>query len=479
MKKIAFILLGLFASSFVFAQSDEDLFSDDDFFGDDTVVEQTEDFSDNALSQGSLFDNGTIKIGGLFNTSLATTTVLYADDSSDFGEHLKNTTLVPTLNAMLSVDARPTQSLRMYAKFGMNYPFKTSATSILDLTGVESATDLITLFLPENMTTTIVDGKIVAGLPVSTSISDWFYLNELFTDFSIKDSVYFRFGLHTVTWGAGYFFSPVSDMINTSSINPEDVDAQVDGSLNLRTQIVFPSSQNCIWLYVIPSSDFSNAENYLRDTAVAGKVDLVFGNWELGLGAFWKYKDAPKAMFTATGSLAKMSLFGEFVYNYGTAAQWAQEKEDKSHVFQATAGCSYYWKTPSITLAAQYYYNGTDYKIESLEDVGYIQDFVYKGHNAALMANFGRIFGTTDVTASVFGMVNFARGDLCDESSPLYAYLNPYNSYFTSGIFSAMLYYNPINELKLGLGPYITLTDWNSKPTVALKLSVTLGGGKF
>ena len=51
---------------------------------------------------------------------------------------------------------------------------------------------------------------------------------------------------------------------------------QVDGALNLRTQIIIPNSQNCLWFYVIPSTKFEGqtAEAYARDTALAGKADI-------------------------------------------------------------------------------------------------------------------------------------------------------------------------------------------------------------
>ena len=44
---------------------------------------------------------------------------------------------------------------------------------------------------------------------------------------------------------------------------------------------------------------------------------------------------------------------------------------------------------------------------------------------------------------------------------------------------TAMLYYSPINELKVGLGPSITFKTFEANPTISLKLSATLGGGKF
>ena len=456
MKKTLIILTGLFLTFSVFAQSDDDLFgSDDDLFGEDSIDVVEDVAAKTDLSKGVIFNSGAVKVGGSLTAGLGTNTILYSPDSTDFGENLKNTTIKPDLKAMLSVDARPTETLRMYTKFGFAYPFVNSATSY---------------------TTLLPSGKY----DTTTSITDWFKLKELFTDFSIKDTAFFRFGIHTVTWGAGYFFSPVSDMINTSSIDPEHPEVQVDGALNLRTQIVFPGSQNCLWFYVIPSEDFEGktAETYLRETALAGKVDILLGNWELGLGAFYQYENAPKVMLTATGSLKKMSFFGEFVYSYGSTAEWLKDSDwsGKTSIFQATAGITYFWKDPQITLAAQYYFNGND------QDMPY--NYVIGGHNLAAMVSFGKVFGSKDFTASIFTMANFGRKELSDSEKAYFKMLGASDSDIdaatgTSLTTTAMLYYSPINELKVGMGPALTFKTFDKNPTVSLKLSATLGGGKF
>ena len=439
MKRILFLLLLISTTSFIYSQSDDDLFgSDDDFFGDDGIEEVSDVAAKSDLSKGVIFDSGAVKVGGSFSAGITTNTVLYSEAEDDFGENLKNTKLTPDLSALLSVDARPTETLRMYTKFGFAYPFK------------------------------------------DTQTADWFKLKELFTDFSMKDTAFFRFGIHTVTWGAGYFFSPVSDMINTSSIDPENPEAQVDGALNFRTQIVIPDSQNCLWFYVIPSTDFTNstAESYARDTAVAGKADILIGNWELGVGGFYKYQNAPKFMLTATGSLKKVSFFGEAVYSYGAASEWQKNTDwdDKTNIIQATAGLSYYWKDPQITLAAQYYFNGND------------KDFPYNhiigGHNLAALASFGKVFGSTDFTASVFAMANFGREEYSDTDIAMMKMAGADDATLaaasgTSLTATAMLYYSPIKELKVGMGPSLTFKTFDENPSVSLKLSATLGGGKF
>lgn len=488
MKKIIILLSLLVIGGFAFSQSDDELFSDDDLFGgtntsddalfddanlfggdddlfsDDGIDEVTNVKAKSDLSKGVIFETGNIKIGGNFQTSIGTMMTLYADDDESFGEHFSDTKITPDVGAYITVDARPNQDLRMYSKFGLRYPFSSKATSAATTTA--------------NTTTTPFGDFTTYKTDVNTTITDWIYLKELFTDFSVADTAFFRFGLHTVTWGAGYFFSPVSDIINSSSINPEDVEAQVDGCFNLRTQITIPNTQNCIWLYVLPAFD------YAKNTAFAGKYDLVLGGWELGFGGYYKYKAAPKVMFTATGAIRKLSLFGEAVFQYGSDREW-NEDTDKSAIFKATAGFMYTWKTPSITLAGQYYYDGNNFSMETMDDMAYltknplyIKEDLTKGHNIALALSFGRIFGTTDLTASVFGMVNFGKEDLPDVVAAALADYGA-SSFLNAGTFSAMLNYTPTKTIKMGIGPYMTFADWDKAPVVSLKLEFTLGGGKF
>lgn len=472
MKKILSIFIISFLTLNIFAQSDDDLFGDDDFFSDDGIEEVVDVSAKDELSKGVIFDTGSIKVGGSLTAGITTNTILYSPASTDFGENLKNTKLKPDLSALLSVDARPTETLRIYTKFGLAYPFVNSMSGYLktDLTG-NVTPDYFGI--DANMTPFV-------GAKLNTSITDWFKLKELFTDFSIKDTAFFRFGIHTVTWGAGYFFSPVSDMINTSSIDPENPEKQVDGALNLRTQIIIPNSQNCLWFYVIPSTKFEGqtAEAYARDTALAGKADILIGNWELGLGAFYKYQNAPKAMLTATGSLKKVSFFGELVYSYGAASEWTKNTDwdDKTSIIQATAGLSYYWKDPQITLAAQYYYNGND------KDFPF--NYIVGGHNIAAMVNFGKIFGNTDFTASLFTMANFGREEFEDSEIAIFKTMGATDDDLSklsgsSLMSTAMIYYSPIKEMKVGMGPVLTFKTFDENPTISLKLSATLGGGKF
>lgn len=423
---------------------------DDDLFGD-TVIDATtqtntpgggassgstsatQSDTSSDLAHGTIFQTGTVKVGGQFDMKLTSLTVFNRDTSA--GESVRQTVLNPLADALFTIDARPSENLRMYFKGGIHYPYLTE----------------------ENATVS----DILTSSNTEKYMQNLFYVKELFTDFALGDAAYFRFGKQTITWGTGYFFSPAGNTVNLSAIDPEDTTKQVEGPLALRTQIVFSGSQNCIWAYMIPDSSLFSVSSttdstkttytMASDTAFAAKGDVVFGGWELGLGAYYKYESAPKGIFTASGTLFnKVSTFAECVYAYGTDTSWSNDVnwDGKDSIWQATAGGSYTWKEPQITFAAQYYYDGND------EDSW---DTYTHGHNIAALVSFAKVF-TTDLTASVYGDVNFG-ADLC--------------------IASAMLYYSPINEITLGAGPYVVWSSFDESPDAALKLSAELGGGKF
>lgn len=458
---------------------DDDVFADwnagadDALFADDGIDVLDESATSSANGSGGfstgdagvVFQAGSVKLGGRFTSSAGAGFLLYdEDDDTSFKDRIYSTTISPAISADISMDARPTDTLRMYTKFSLGYPFKSSGS--------------------------IPMGTTVTPMPATpVSISDFLQVKEMFTDFSLADRAFFRFGLHTVSWGTGYFFSPCSDMINSGKIDPENADEQVDGSLNLRAQIIFPGSQNCLWLYAIPQT---GAGALARDTALAAKMDVVVSAFELGAGAFWQYRSAPKAMMTASGSIikGKVSVFGEGVFQYGADSEWAADTSfaDKTALFKATAGFSYYWKDPKITLMGQYYYDGNNkdatFEMALPAPMGkfVIPNQMY-GHNAAIMANFGEIPGLKDCSLAVFGMVNVGKDELDSMSKIL---LDSMGS--TMGVSSkdlaaaratATLNYAPSSSISFGAGISAAWQDFDAKPVLKATLSATLGGGKF
>ena len=114
MKKSLLLISTLFLTFALFAQSDDDLFgSDDDFFADDGIEEVSDVKAKSDLSKGVIFDSGTVKVGGSLTAGLSTNTILYAPDKENLGDNIHDTKFTPDLSALLSVDARPTETLRI------------------------------------------------------------------------------------------------------------------------------------------------------------------------------------------------------------------------------------------------------------------------------------------------------------------------------------------------------------------------------
>lgn len=435
-KKLSLFLVSLLCIGGLFAQSDDDLFgSDDDFFfdDDDGIVQMEEVAAPKSdLTRGVLFEAGAVKIGGNFDLSLTTLTTFNKD--KNFKDEVKDTLLLPTAGAFLTVDARPSENLRMYMKTGIKYPFVTTSNSALMGTSISIPGFLI------NSTEALTLPVLISN---DLSFRNMFYVKELFSDFNLGQNVSMRFGKQTVTWGVGYFYSP-ADVINLTQIDPEDPTAQVEGPLCLRSQVVFPGSQTTAYGYIIPDTNLSVTENgfgvMARDTALAVKGEFVLGGFEIGGGAWYKYNNPTRLTATATGTVfRKISVFGEAVFAFDSDTKFGQE----------TAGFMYNWKTPEITMIGQYYFNG-DKSVKDAMTGAY-------GHNGAFAMNFGKII-TKDLSAAVYAVMNFTN---------------------ETTIASAMLNYSPVKELNFSAGPYIMWKDYNEKPVTSAKITVSLGGGKF
>lgn len=178
---MTFLCVGL-----LFAQD----FSDDDFFftDDDGIIEMEEVAAPKTdLARGVLFETGSVKIGGTFDLSLTTLTTFSKDKV--FKDELKDTLLLPTAGASLTVDARPTENLRMYMKTGIAYPFVTAGNAAL----MGNPIKLPGLFFqsPEDIT-------IPTLISNDMSLRNMFYVKELFSDFNLGQNVAIRFGKQTV-----------------------------------------------------------------------------------------------------------------------------------------------------------------------------------------------------------------------------------------------------------------------------------------
>ena len=487
MKKIIALFFMMILANAVFAQDaaqTETGSLEDELFGGDTEALVTPEQA-NAETQKSgvsltgdlktatlALESNKLRIGGSLNAELGLKYV-WADPytkKSNVKEAFLNpevAQLRPTIGANLFFDARPIQDLKLYGKFIFEFPFEKN------LNGKISVPKSL---VPPNG----------VDIPVSVNGSPNFKIWEMYTDFSTKDIAFFRFGKHTVKWGTGYFYSP-ADVINISRIDPQKPTEDREGPVSLRTHIVIPKTQYNIWLYLLPDTDTFKPQY----TAGAAKAEFVFGDWELGVGGWYRYEKAPRFITTLSGSIAgKVAVFAEGVFAWGS--DYTYYKDDATLTpytvknkpfFQATLGGSYSNADSHTMLAFQYYYNGFGYAntktadriadtaVAALGKQNFTDPSLKKYENIAAMGNRGQHYiaftvsqnkiGTEDLTANLFQQ--FAISEL-------------------EGLTTLSLNWRIFKFVQMSTGPifsYPLSPSSHSKGSIGYNLSFKLGGGKF
>ncbi len=327
--------------------------------------------------------------------------------------------LAPTLSSLVYFDARPEDAFRVHGSFKTAWPFSSSKT-----------------FLTSATWNSLTGSVTTASSSISTPNISVF---ELFSDFQLGDSVYFRFGKATVKWGVGYFFSP-ADIINLEPINFLDPTAQREGPVQFRVFIPYGSSQNTLSFYAIFPN---NAIPDFANTALAGKAEFVLGNYELGLSAYYRNDTTERAAATITGPAGPFDVFAEGVvargspktfYTFSTSAPYYSASAPSDHrgaVYpSATAGFLYNDQNNNITAIGQYYYNGEGYSEsdrssatsvlqtllttmpssstrDALVGLGQLFALFSGQHYGAANITFSDI-GGSDFSASALGIMNFS-----------------------------------------------------------------------
>ena len=461
---------------------------EDELFGGDTEALVTPEQA-NAETQKSgvsltgdlktatlALESNKLRIGGSLNAELGlkyvwTDPYTKKNDAKKAFLNPEVAQLQPTIGANLFFDARPVQDLKLYGKFIFEFPFEKN------LNGKISVPKSL---VPPNG----------VDIPVSVNGSPNFKIWELYTDFSTKDIAFFRFGKHTVKWGTGYFYSP-ADVINISRIDPQKPTADREGPVSLRTHIVIPKTQYNIWLYLLPDTETFKPQY----TAGAAKAEFVFGDWELGVGGWYRYEKAPRFITTLSGSIAgKVAVFAEGVFAWGSDYTYYKDDDvltpytvKNKPFFQATLGGSYSNADSHTMLAFQYYYNGFGYANTKAADriidsatallaarnysAPGAKDIPDKSGEVAAMGNRGQHYiaftvsqnkiGTEDLTANLFQQ--FAISEL-------------------EGLTTLSLNWRIFKFVQMSTGPifsYPLSPSSHSKGSIGYNLSFKLGGGKF
>jgi hypothetical protein len=411
----------------------DDLFGDA-LFGDamsgdtDSLVSQAQETG--VDSSAELLTQDRVKLGGALTLDVQATT---QPGTWDAGSATEVDPAVD-LGLDLYVDARPAETLRIFAKGSLAYPFAEGSDS---------------------------------------------QIKEAFADIEPVQGTYVRAGLQTLNWGVGYFFSP-ANLLDLEKVDPEDPEARLPGRLAIRAQV--PVGLDNYYAYALLDEAAEGGP-----VGLAGKLELVLGSVELGLGGLWQ-PDAPQAaMATLSGRLGNFDLFGE------AALRWNEDKvfviaddlhpsgisteiREETLFVLGTAGFTWSWKDElgrlGIALRGQYYYNGLGYDdqrlisanqeaIKPLVFTGLLamEDLMERGrHYGAATLGLSDI-GGSDAGASVLWLGNLAEG---------------------SGKLSLSASYDGLKNMKISLGYNLfygpagsEFTGAGQTTSIDLKLSLT------
>lgn len=515
----------VFLNPFADTADEESAKTDDyDSMFQEGMIEEINKDTQNSAPEDDLLKSELVRWGGKF-TGNVTTDHLWEKYHDEFD--LANPTdaaITVDAKADLFFDARPLKDFRVFGKLKIEAA-QAANINVLPEEGINlrPATDSsgnTTLTVPGNqenaqpgdinITNEDLQGNQNTGFTIT--------VHELFSDFSFKNRLFFRFGKHTIKWGVGYFWSP-ADVLNLTSINVEDPTADREGPISLKTQ--FPFGAHNAYFFVIAPPGITHP----NQIGVAPKIEFLIGNTELGFGGFYQKDSAAKLMATFDASVSDFKFFGEGVVGLGSDRIFVRKAVDQSAAtddteddfalaldtfkvtllpyFWGTAGVLYFNDKQKLSIIGQYFYNGDGYGDSSLLEPAYYLlrnsasgnpdynaeddpagDYEPPTLGTGDLANFGRHYigvsvGLGEIFESDLGFATFWIGNMTD----------------LSGIFSANFSYKLFDYFTLSAGMRLTyggIVDEYTNPqalalgavdryghTLAFTIGLNIGSGSF
>jgi hypothetical protein len=267
-----------------------------------------------------------------------------------------------------------------------------------------------TAFGPPPSTLTFVENQDTALL-----------IKEVFVDFNVGNTVYFRAGKQVLKWGTGYFWNP-TDLINIEHRSFTNTNALLDGVFGLRSDVVFSPNWH---LYT-----FLNLNNVvdITSTAFAARSEFLVGATEFAGSAWLKSGRLP--VFGAdlsTPLFWKLNLTGEGAFSWGDN----QNKLDTAGnpysvqdqlVAKIDVGLSRTFDLldvqDRVSVNVEFFWNSDGYN-QNMFDLltplqlgtffggGYFQSGYYGQYYSAAFVTISD-FGSTNMTLSLSGLANLS-----------------------------------------------------------------------
>jgi hypothetical protein len=465
--------------------------SDADFFGDDAPAVATAPVSSVDPTKAFTESAEGVRWGGTITSSATYGTGWVGQyPGSDLSQGLKDS-LAYTLSTKLFVDGRPDKDFRFRLSLKTGYPFTTDTKVLTGAAAVASsvATTSTTLSVP--------------------NISVW----EMFTDVTVNDALFLRFGKQSASWGVSYFYSP-GDVISLTAKDATDPTAEREGPFALKATVPFPGLKANLTGFVLARDTYFGGDvPTLKTLGYALQADALVGEAQVSLGGFYQQANAPKVVATVNTGLGFINLpvfpdlnvFSEAVFSYGSdvrkgvgaqvvgassytvgTLQYASVTNwDKLWYYTGTVGASYSNSDANATLRVEYLFNPFGSNEKNAAERAYnsvIAGQMSSGevltpgmHNLTALLSLTKVAGSDKLSYSTLWQQNLSDGS--GWVKPLFT-LQPWDNLgFTWGL--SLVYGAEGTQYPLLFESY----DKNYKPlgtkTVTINVGVTFGAGKY
>ena len=200
-----------------------------------------------------------------------------------------------------------------------------------------------------------------------------FFLRELFIDFNIKNSVYFRTGKQVLQWGRCYLWNP-SDLINVEKKSFQEKIGSRQGAYGVKIHVPFGTKYNIYSFFDTGDVQYSD------EVGAAGKFEFVFGKTEMAFSAWGKKGHPSVYAHDFSTRIFGLDTVGEVAFSYGDNYEKVRVENDRLTKYKEentwiTRGSIDFGKSfdfmdinDRIAVNLEFYYNQTGYTDRILDD---------------------------------------------------------------------------------------------------------------
>ncbi len=145
-------------------------------------------------------------------------------------------------------------------------------------------------------------------------------IKEVFVDFNLANTAYFRVGKQVLKWGTGYFWNP-TDLINIEHKSFTNTTALLQGVFGLRSDVVFSPKWH---LYTFLNLNGVQAD--ASDVAFAARSEFLVGSTEFGVSSWLKWGKLP-----VFGADLSTPLFWSINLTSEAAFSWGDNQDKLDH----------------------------------------------------------------------------------------------------------------------------------------------------